>query len=443
MLRITTVCIPSVLLVLWGVMPAFFAPKHVFAAPPAGYGQTFADEFNTKSLDSNCTKSGTWATYWCAWNTRRLYDNSDDGVKMHDEWKGINGGAKDIRQVLSEAGWSNPSLHEVSNGTLKMRTYPIPAAYQAQFDWYGAKPPSAASMISTEKSFGQKYGYWEVRAKLNSTPKNNHFSLWMLTTRPAWPPEIDLLETVIDKNNPGSGILSSANSHGENPAMDITFFKPDGGMLGVWHTYGFLWTETAMKWFVDGKEVRSHANYVNEPMYFLGSWEVGGNWVGEINSSTPWPQEIELDYVRVYQQGAGSDTGGGSNTTCTLRYPSGTTAPVGYGASWSLFTAARDLMLNATCTDANVNITAGASGVPSYIYKYGYRWTGSAWQQYSFTGAKPSGEWFENSATASVPKLSGITYFVGYTCQRISGTWKCGCSDATCATGKWQLQGVE
>lgn len=268
----------------------------------------FNDEFdNPISLDPVCGSqgtTGTWATYWCAWNTRRLYDNSDDGVKMHDDWKGIDApaAAKTIKQVLTEAGWQNPSLHEVSNGTLKMRTYPIPAAHQTQFDWYGAKPPSAASMISTERSFGQTYGYWEVRAKLNSTPKNNHFSLWMLPVRPAWPPEIDLLETVIDINNQGAGILSSANSHGESPAQDITFFKPDAGMLDVWHTYGFHWTETEMTWYVDGKVVRSHPNFVNEPMYFLGSWEVGGNWVGDIDANTPWPQEMEIDYVRVYSK---------------------------------------------------------------------------------------------------------------------------------------------
>jgi beta-glucanase (GH16 family) len=422
-----------------------FAPQ-AQAAPPAGYAQSFADEFDgTLSLDPACNSGGTWATHWCAWNTRRLYDNSDDGVKMHNEWKGINGGAKTIQQVLSEAKWPNPSLHEVSNGTLKMRTYPIPAAYQAQFDWYGAKPPSAASMISTEKSFGQKYGYWEVRAKLNSTPRNNHYSLWLLTVRPAWPPEIDLLETVVDKNNASAGILSSANSHGENPALDITFFKPDGGMLGVWHTYGFLWTATTMTWYVDGKVVRTHANYINEPMYFLGSWEVGGNWVGEINSSTPWPQEIEIDYVRVYQQANGPAASVSSVPApqCTLIFPSGSLAHTGFGTSWSHFTSDQSLLLDASCTAGDVTIRAGASGLPTYVYKQGYKWAQGNWQPYAFSGSSPAGEWFAGSATARVAREKDYTLFVAYTCQYVNGAWKCGCADSICGAPKWQLQGAQ
>lgn len=423
---------------LWGLIFGFTAyPMALQAAPPAGFGPTFTDEFNTASLDPTCSTNGTWATYWCKWNTRRLYDNSDDGVKTHDDWKGINGGAKTLKQVLAEAGWPNPSLHEVSNGTLKMRTYPIPAAYHTQFDWYGAKPPSAASMISTERSFSQQYGYFEIRAKLNSTPKNNHYSLWLLPTDNTWPPEIDLLETVIDVNNQGAGILSSANSHGETPDLPITFFKPQGGMAGIWHTYGFLWTPTEMTWFVDGVKVRSHANYINKPMYVLGSWEVGGNWVGNIDADTPWPQEMEIDYVRVYKEGAPVAS------SCAMLFPSGSSPYTGFGASWNLFSANKELLLAASCKDTSVEISAGRAGAPLYVYKNGYRWDGKSWAPFVYTGATPQGEWLAGMAQASIPKTPGATIFLGYACQYIENTWKCGCSDSACQTPKWQLQGVQ
>jgi hypothetical protein len=312
-----SLCLALALLITAG---SFVTTAVAFAAPPSGTGnwtQTFGDDFNTLSLDPECGwngATGTWATYWCGWNTRRLYGNSDDGVKMDNTWKGIGapGTAKTIQQVLTEGtcgrktrncpGWPSPSLHSISNGTLKLRTYPIPSKYQTQFDWYGAAPPSAASMISTERSFSQQYGYWEVRAKLNTRPKNQHFSFWLLAKDGSWPPEIDMLETLIDIKNQGAGILSLANSHGQSPDVPITFFSPQGGMLNTWHIYGFLWTATDMKWYVDGQVVRSHRNYVNKPMYFLGSWEFGGNWEGNIDASTSWPQEMEVDYVKVYQQ---------------------------------------------------------------------------------------------------------------------------------------------
>ncbi len=276
-------------------------------AAPSGYALSWGDEFDAITLDTSCSGSNTWADYFCKFNTRRLDGNSDDGIKMHSDWKGANpsSGAKTIREVLTEAGWPSPSLHDASNGTLKLRAYPIPSLYQNQFNWNGATNPSAASMITSEKSHSQTYGYWEVRAKLNTEPKNKHFSIWLMPQDGSWPPEIDLLETVIDINNKSAGILSSANSHGETPDVPITFFKPAGGMLNVWHTYGFEWTPTTMIWTVDGQVVRSHPNYVNKPMYILASWEVGGSWSGNTDQNTNWPGEMEIDYVRVYTQGAG------------------------------------------------------------------------------------------------------------------------------------------
>lgn len=274
------------------------------AAQPPGYTLSWADEFDSKSLDTNCSGStGTWTTYFCAWNTRRVYGNSDDGVKMDDNWKGINSpaGSKTIKEVLTEAGWPLPSLHEVSNGTLKMRAYPIPTGYQQQFNWYGVVASvSAASMISSEMSHSQTYGYWEARLRLNQPPKNKHFSLWLLPKDAAWPPEIDMLETVIDNNNQQAGILSTLGSHGSSEDK-LIFFTPTGGMLNVWHAYGFEWTPSTLNWYVDGQLMRTQQNYINKPMYILATWENGGNWEGDTNTSTPWPGEMEVDYIRVYK----------------------------------------------------------------------------------------------------------------------------------------------
>jgi hypothetical protein len=132
------------------------------------------------------------------------------------------------------------------------------------------------------------------------------------------------------------------------------------------------------------------------------------------------------------------------SSPCTLTHPSGSTPQSGFGASWNHFTSAKELLLSATCSEANLDVVAGNTDSSTYIYKLGYRWVNGAWQAFTFSGSTPTGDWFQKSASASIPKLSGTTtYFVGYTCQRINGAWKCGCSDASCATPKWQLQGVE
>ncbi len=280
--------------------------KNVHAAPP-GHTLSWSDEFDGASLDLDPTCgrnsiTNKWASYFCRWNTRRIYDNLDDGVKMDDTWKGINApaGAKTIKQVLIEAGWPNPSLHEVSNGTLKMRAYPIPPAYQPQFDWYGASPPAAASMITSELSHAQTYGFWEIRAKLNAISSAQHLAFWLLAQDGSYPPEIDILETLYDGNNPSAGLLSTVNAHGESPDSGLTYMQPAGGMLGVWHTYAFEWTPADMKWYLDGQVVKSIPNYVNKSLYFLASWEIGSKWPGEVKPDTVFPPEMEIDYIRVY-----------------------------------------------------------------------------------------------------------------------------------------------
>ena len=282
------------------------------AAPPAGYALSWGDDFDSLSLDPTCTGSGgTWATYFCGYNVRYLSGNSDDGIKMDDTWKGnsATSGSPTIQQVLTNAGWSSPSLHEVSGGTLKLRGYPIPSQYQAQFTPSGVNvaSSSAASMITSEKTHWQMYGYWEVRARLNQPPKNKHFSFWLLAKDGIWPPEIDLLETVIDHNDVTESILSSVGYVG-TPSNVYHPYTATGGMLGVWHTYGFEWTPTTLNWYVDGQLMYTHANTIFKPMYFLATWEQGGNWEGNTDSNTPWPAEMEVDYVHVYAYPSGQAT---------------------------------------------------------------------------------------------------------------------------------------
>lgn len=276
---------------------------------PAGYSLVWSDEMTQLSLDPGATGAGNWGTYFISWNTRRLYDNSDDGIKMHDGWKGFgaNAGPKSIAQVLTEAGWNSPSLHHVKNGALTMRAYPIPAAYHQQFDWYGQNPQShsAASMITSELSHSQKYGYWEARVRIDSISPSQHFALWLLPSDNSWPPEIDMLEAIIDKNNTQAGILMSANAHGVPQGtpgnQGMVFGITPGEPVGRWYTYGFEWTSDTLTWTVDGKVVKTLPNYINKPMYILASWEIGGNWGGEVQPGTTWPAEASIDYIRVYQ----------------------------------------------------------------------------------------------------------------------------------------------
>jgi hypothetical protein len=125
-----------------------------------------------------------------------------------------------------------------------------------------------------------------------------------------------------------------------------------------------------------------------------------------------------------------------------------------YGLHWDWTTTQKDLLLKATCSSSSTTVDIGngretGSGSSmaglTYVYHQGYYSTGSGWLPYALQCSgtdktKIVGIWCKGSATASLP--SNTKWFAGYTCIWTGSKWQCGCSDSTCATSYWQVQGI-
>jgi beta-glucanase (GH16 family) len=77
-----------------------------------------------------------------------------------------------------------------------------------------------------------------------------------------------------------------------------------------YHVYAIEWTANGVNWFVDGvkfygvtkAQVQTYGNWVfDQPMFLLLNVAVGGNWPGNPDGSSIFPQRMYVDYIKVYQ----------------------------------------------------------------------------------------------------------------------------------------------
>jgi beta-glucanase (GH16 family) len=148
-----------------------------------------------------------------------------------------------------------------------------------------------------------KYGYYEVRMKAD-VGSNMWPAIWFdgQFGQSGNYAELDVVEIV----NADGGIHAYGTIHNwpvDSPKDGANLLPvPAGTDFSQFHTYGFLWTSTQLKWYFDGQLVRTatppaSAN-TGPAQYLLLSQQVGSNW-----SEAPAPQAYNayFDYVRVWQ----------------------------------------------------------------------------------------------------------------------------------------------
>ena len=266
-------------------------PDGVRTTTGTNYELAWRDEFNSLQLSTNRT-TNSWLDHFGQFNVRHLAGNNDEGVKLSDGYRLPNG--QTVSQWLAASGrWGRGPhfLHHIRNGTLTMRTYPA----HRRSDVWGF--PYLGSMISGQNLHSQTYGYWEIRLRMRNLPKGHHMAFWLLPDDASWPPEVDMAEFVAQTPNT---LYTNLHITGGGD-----FFRQHRLANGSdrWIKVGFEWTPAEMIWTVDGQVVNRQRNRVNgKRMYFLASWEIGGNWPGNPDGTTSWPGEAEIDYVRIYRR---------------------------------------------------------------------------------------------------------------------------------------------
>ncbi|MEX2456047.1 MAG: glycoside hydrolase family 16 protein [Balneolaceae bacterium] len=158
-----------------------------------------------------------------------------------------------------------------------------------------------------------QHGKIEVRAKL---PQGQGIwpAIWMLPTEEVyggWPKsgEIDIMEAVGHEPEIIHGTVHYGTDWPDNEYTGTPFSLENGIFADNFHTFSIEWEEDQIIWFVDGNEFYSvtpddlepHPYPFNEEFHLILNLAVGGNWPGNPDETTEFPQSIVVDYVRVYQ----------------------------------------------------------------------------------------------------------------------------------------------
>lgn len=132
-------------------------------------------------------------------------------------------------------------------------------------------------------------------------------AFWMMgqnIDQVGWPScgEIDIMEHVNDE----PWIHGTVHwNHGGHTSVGDTH----GVDVSQYHIYGAIWDEESIDFYVDGVVYFSFplvsgnqsANTFDQPVFLLLNMAIGGNFPGSPDASTIFPAEMEVDYVRVFQ----------------------------------------------------------------------------------------------------------------------------------------------
>ena len=189
-----------------------------------------------------------------------------------------------------------------------------------------------SARLKTQGLFAAQYGRVEARIKLPSG-QGIWPTFWMLGSDVAtvgWPRcgEIDIMENIGSQPSTNHGSMHGPGYSHES-ALTAAYNLPGGRRFSDdFHTFGIAWSGRAVRFYVDGgsyetvtlESIPQTAQWVfDNPFFLLLNVAVGGNFSGPPDATTQFPQDMLIDYVRVYQEQPTARVPDSRNFALTMR----------------------------------------------------------------------------------------------------------------------------
>ncbi|SES31090.1 glycoside hydrolase family 16 protein [Salisediminibacterium halotolerans] len=213
-------------------------------------------------------------------------------------------------------GWGNEELqsYQEDNVTVEDGKLILEAREEQVSDEHGDYDYTSGKVL-TDESFSQAYGRFEAKMKL---PEGQGYwpAFWMMPQDDVYggwaaSGEIDIME------NRGSetDIVGAAIHYGDlwpdNTYTAEEYYFPDGQSTTEFNEYAIEWEPGEIRWYVNDELYSTKTDWYTEygeypapfdqEFHMILNLAVGGWYGGDPDETTEFPGQVEVDYVRAYE----------------------------------------------------------------------------------------------------------------------------------------------
>ena len=239
-----------------------------------------------------------------------------------DEFDGANGSRPDESRWVYDTGgggWGNEELQTYTsrpeNAVVREGALVITARAERFTGADGIARDYTSARLKTKERFAQTYGRFEARIQV---PRGQGIwpAFWLLGADidgVGWPAcgEIDVMEHIGREPQTAYGTIHGPGYAGAG-GLGSPVRSPDGRPFAeAPHVFAVEWEPGAIRWYLDGRQyfrrtpadLPGGARWVFDHDFFvLLNVAVGGRWPGNPDRTSTFPQEMKVDYVRVYRR---------------------------------------------------------------------------------------------------------------------------------------------
>jgi len=244
-----------------------------------------------------------------------------------DEFDGSNGSAVDSSKWsfdIGGNGWGNNELETYTSRTANAYRdggmLVIKALKETLTGSDGITRNYTSARLLTKNKFSQAYGRFEARIKI---PYGQGLwpAFWMLGDNidtAHWPNcgEVDIMENIGKEPSIVHGTFHGPGYSGGNGVSAAYALTNGQKFADDFHTFAVEWEPNVIRFYVDGLlyKTRTPADLpagttwvFDHPFFIILNVAVGGGWPGNPDATTVFPQQMLVDYVRVYQRSSPSN----------------------------------------------------------------------------------------------------------------------------------------